>query len=282
MRCGLLALVLVLMACSAASAEIIADMGIANQTVLSDVVIVGSVTSVEKELAEIKAQPDAGEPTSYTVVVVKVETAIRGVMNITHIRVGFVLAGDFPSKQVRFKLPVRNLAEKNQYLLFLNTLPGSDFYVFYNSRPPKLITEVESHLAAITEAQLAAGAIADPMKALRADKPQDRALAAMVLLTHYRQPEGSGHFTRVMIDADENTAILKAIAGADWTVPLTEYWPASLAIQFLGMTEADGWHYPVVPPKENRELVYQKAFQGWLAGPGATFRFQKFIAKVKK
>ena len=32
---------------------------------------------------------------------------------------------------------------------------------------------------------------------------------------------------------------------------------------------------------ENAALVYQKAFQDWLAGPGAKYRFQKFVSKKK-
>ena len=43
----------------------------------------------------------------------------------------------------------------------------------------------------------------------------------------------------------------------------------------------DVWKLPVVPPGGNADLANQKAFQDWLAGPGAKYRIQKFVPKAK-
>jgi hypothetical protein len=286
MRRTIQALILLLsLAPSAFAGKIIAQLGIAQQTVQSEVAVVGTVTSIENELAEIKAHPGAKETTGHTVAVVKVETTIRGLKNTTHVKVGFVkMAEASPQKELIEDFRdnrIQNLHEKGQYLLFLQKHAVGNFYVFTYQTPPLLITDAEKQTGAIAEAKLAAGAIADPMKALKAEKAQDRALAAMVLLQHYRLPAQRGEVDRVAIDADENAAILKAIAEGDWTIAVTGYTRLSSAIQHLAISPIEGWAYPTVKAGENVDLVYQKAFQDWLAGPGAKYRFQKFVAKKK-
>ncbi len=279
------ALALILLAASAPTSyalrlKELAPQGVAQQTVQSEAVLVGKVTSFEKDLAEVKAHPDAKETAAYTIAIVKVETAIRGLKNATHVKVGFVLrAVPQQGEELLSSEPQRNLnlQEGGEYLLLLHKHPVGGFYTYSESTPPqKLPAE-----AAVAEAKLAAGAIADPMKALKAEKAQDRALAAIVLLTYYRQPASRGEVELVPIDAAENAAILKAISEGDWTVAVTGYTTLSSFYQFLGVGESDGWKHPVAKPGENHNLVMQKAYQDWLAGPGAKFRFQKYVAKRK-
>ncbi len=282
MRTCLAASMLVLLTCPdlwALKKEVDA-LGVAQQTVQSEAVVVGTVASIEKELAEVKSHPDAKETTAYSVAVVKVDTAIHGAKNTTHIRVGFILRAvqqnelrskdDFPREP--------NLDEGGKYLLFLQKHPVGGFYTYgYATPPQKLPAE-----AAIAEAKLAAAAIADPMMALKAEKAQDRALAAIALLMHYRKPAGRGEVDLVPIDAEENAAILKAISEGDWTAAVTGHVTLWSAYQYLGLTDKDGWKHPTIKPGENHNLVMQKTFQDWLAGPGAKFRFQKYVAKAKK
>ena len=84
MRCGLLTFaLLVATLLSARACKEFSELGIAQQTVQSDTVVVGSVTFIEQELAEIKTHPSAAETTSYSMAIVKVETAIRGVKTTT-------------------------------------------------------------------------------------------------------------------------------------------------------------------------------------------------------
>ena len=287
MRCGLLVLALLLATAPVVWAKRLPAPpdGIAHQTALSEVVIVGTVTSFEKELAEVKAQQGAEVATAYTVSIVKVETMIRGLRNTTHVKVGFVMKADRTRSKddLDFEIPRNeNLVENEQYLLILRKHPVGSFYFFDFETPPLLVTVTEKQTEAIAEAKLAAGAIADPMKALKSEKVEDRALAAVVLLLHYRTAATRGAVDLVPIDADENAAILKAIAECDWTVPLTGYINLKRGYAFLELSIKDGWYQPKVNPGDNSDAVYQKAFQDWLAGPGANFRFQKSVFKPKK
>ena len=269
---------LVMLAPSAFARKILAPLGIAQQLVQSDAVVVGKVTSIEKELVEVKSRPEATETTAYTVAIVKVETVIHGVKNATHVKVGFILRAVPQDEELRFEDDGRrnlNLDEKGEYLLFLRKHPSAGFYTFDYSTPPQPLPAE----AAVAEAKLAAAAIADPMKALRAEKAQERAFAAMVLLIHYRQPAQRGATDSVAIGAEENAAILNAISEGDWTVAITGYTTLSSAYQYLGLSATDGWQHPIAKPGENHHLVMQKAFQDWLAGPGAKFRFQRSVAK---
>jgi hypothetical protein len=281
MRRSALALILLaFLAPTSYALRLKASQGVAQQTVQSEVVLVGKVTSFEKELTEVKAHPNATETTAYTIAIVKVETAIRGLKNATHVKVGFVRRAEPQQGEILFDdEPQRNLNlhEGGEYLLLLHKHPVGGFYTYSDSTPPqKLPAE-----AAVAEAKLAAGALADPMKALKAEKAQDRALAAIVLLTYYRQAASRGQVDLVPIDAEENAAILKAIAEGDWTVAITGYTTLSSFYQYLGLSESDGWKHPAEKPGENRNLVMQKAYRDWLAGPGAKFRFQKYVAKKK-
>ena len=287
MRCGLLALVLLLATAPVVWAKRLPAPpdGIAHQTALSEVVIVGTVTSFEKELTEVKAQQGADVATAYTVAVVKIETAIRGLKDTTHVKVGFDLKADRARNKndIDFEVPrLDKLVENERYLLLLRKHPIGNFYVFDFSTPPLLVTVTEKQTAAIAEAKFAAGAIADPMKALKSEKVEDRALAAVMLLLHYRIAADRGTVDLVPIDADENAAILKTIAECDWTVPLTGYINLKRGYAFLELSIKDGWYQPKVNPGDNSDAVYQKAFQDWLAGPGVRFRIHKSVFKPKK
>ncbi len=279
MRRTIPALILLLsLAPSALARETLAPLGVAQQLVQSDAAVLGKVTGIEKELAEVKAHPDAKETTAYTVAIVKVETAILGIKNTTHLKVGFIRRAEPAREDFLEDDRNLNLDEGGEYLLILQKHPVGGFYTYTYSTPPqKLPAE-----AAVAEVKLAAGAIADPMKALKAEKAQDRALAAVVLLMHYRQAASRGATERVALDADENAAILKAIAEGDYTVAITGYTTLTSSYQLLGLSANDGWKHPIAKPGENHNLVMQKAFQEWLAGPGAKFRFQKSVAKAKK
>jgi len=280
MRRTILALsLLLLLAPVAAARKSIAPLGIAQQMVQSDVVLVGKVTGFEKECVEIKADPNDKDTTAYTVAIVKVETAILGIKNTTHIKVGFVRRAEPQNIDFLDDEPQRNLNldENGEYLLILQKHPVGSFYTYTYSTPPSKLPAA----AAVAEAKLAAAAIADPMKALKAEKAQDRAFAAVVLLMNYRSLAARAEVDREPIDAEENAAILKAIAEGDYTVAITGYMTLTSTYQLLGLSATDGWVHPTAKPGENHNLVMQKAFQEWLAGPGAKFRFQKFVAKKK-
>ena len=275
--------------CSAQALEIHSTPreGIAQKTLKSEVVLIGKVTGFEKETFEAKADLLAPGKTAHTVAVVEVESVIRGLKNTTHIRVGFVMMAEKVQTEEKtvedqFLVGVGNLAENGRYLLFLQKHPDGAFYTYRNLADPVAITEADGQTAAIDEARIAGQALADPVKALKADKAEDRALAALVLIVHYRQASGKGVTERIPIDALENKLLLDVIAEGDWTAPVTGDLTLFNAFHGLGLGKKEGWEVRLAKPGANERAIHQKAFQDWLAGPGAKFRFRKYVLQAKR
>ena len=280
---GILILASLFVAANSADALRIYQPSSAERTMTAERVFVGIVSNIEEMTEEVKVGPNSKETTTYTVAVVKILDPIKGVDKLTHIRVGFILQGY--QQTDRFEgfgeeRPI-NLVKGEKYLFHVNKHRSAGFNVSLN---PYLLTDKETNAAMVNEAKVAALVLTDPMKALKAEKTQDRALAAMLLLMRYRTADQAlatrGPVTRVPLDAEENAAILKSVVEGDWTAPVYGYVRLS---EITSYTHTDvAWKPPVVPAGGNAELVNQNAFQDWLAGPGAKFCFQKFVAKVKK
>jgi hypothetical protein len=56
----------------------------------AEVVIVGKVTAIEKDMVEALPFPQSPNKVSYKVAVVKIETGLAGAANITHVKIGFI------------------------------------------------------------------------------------------------------------------------------------------------------------------------------------------------
>ena len=257
----------------------------AERTIAAQCVFVGTVTEIEEKTEEAKEFPGSKETTTHTVAVVKILDPIKGVDKVTHVRIGFVLRGDLGWRDHEAHEPMNpNLIKGAKYLFYVDKHPSAGFYLAPNRTNPRLLTEEMPKTDVVDEAKTTAITIADPMKALKAEKPRDRALAAMVLLMHYRAADHilatRGSVNRVPLDAGESAAILKAIAEGDWATPI---FGCVRLVQVTDYTHHPGdvWKLPVVPPGGNADLANQKAFQDWLAGPGAKYRIQKFVPKGK-
>ena len=146
------------------------------------------------------------------------------------------------------------------------------------------------------EAETAAAAklppvLADPMKALKSDKPEARAEAAAILLIKYRSyPALATETEAVAIDAAESKLILKGLAEADWRYQAPRspvaYGPLPhLAFRHLGLNEKDGWVPPVVAPPQPGMLpvdpgvIIGDAFGQWFDGPGKNYVIKKIVTK---
>lgn len=280
---GILILVSLLAVANSADALRIYQPSSAERTLTAQCVFVGIVSEIEEKTEEAKEFANAKETTTYTIAVVKIVDPIKGVDKVTHIRIGFILQAERQSNELeKFgrERPL-NLVKGKKYLFYVNKHPSAGFYVSLN---PYMLTDKDPDTVVVDEAKLAALVLTDPMKALKAEKPQDRASAALLLLMHYRMADQAletrrGPVTRVPLDAEENAAILKAVTEGDWTTPVF----GSIRLsQIISYTHTDvAFETPVVAAGENVDLVNQKAFQEWLAGPGAKFRFQKYVATKK-
>lgn len=255
-----------------------------EKLVRAETVVVGKVTALEKEM--VSAEPDRGvkEKVSYQVAVVKVETALVGGANATHIKVGFLPQpkGDpVPGRPGRGGFGPVTLAEGNEGVFFLTKHHSGEFYIIGAMSAP-IETKADDYKAQLGQVTRAAAALADPSKALKSDKAADRTFAAVVLVSKYRTyPDGAADVKTEKVSADESKLLLKALSEASWKPdPNDATAPnAYQAFSQLGLNEKDGWKFPMVKPGEDFIEKTKEAFTAWLAEAGKDYQVNKLVGK---
>lgn len=259
-----------------------------QKLVRADAVVVGKVSAIEKEFVTATPVPGATEKLSYKVAVIKVETGLVGAANVTHIKVGFIppavpAPNVPPGRPIRGGLQPVNLTEGTEGLFYLTKHHSGDFYTISPMLAPT-DTKEEDYKAQVAEAKKGAEVLADPMKALKTDKADDRFFAANVLVNKYRAyPENGGEVETAKVDAAESKLVLKAIAEGNWKRdPNVANAPNPYqAFSLLGLNDKDGWKYPVVKPGEDFIDKTKESFVAWLAGPGKDYQINRWVPKKK-
>ena len=244
----------------------------------ADVVVVGKITAIEKESVEAAESPGAAK-IAHKIAVIKVETSLAGAANLTHVKVGFVPQD--PNAPRRGGPIAFALSENREALFFLTKHSSGQFYTFNWMSNPVDAT-AENFKESIANVKKAFAVVADPAKALKAEKAEDRTFAVLAMIMKHRTAPNAGEVALEKLAVEESRSILKGLAEADWSkfdpaLPA----PAS-AFYMLAISTVDGW----VPPKPgqagtdfNAEL--KKSFATWLDGPGKDYRINKLVAKTK-
>lgn len=302
MRKYLFAAAALVLGVGSAGALMIAIRPAAQRAVTAEVAVVGKVTAIEKEAVDAAPFPGAKEKVAYKVAVVKIESALSGVKEVTHVKIGFV-----PPKPVPAPVPVQpggpaiqpirprpgfqapELKVGQEMLFFLAKHPSADFYVIPGMSPPVDLA-TDSGKKELEAVKKVLAVLADPMKGLKSDKADERLLTATTMVTKYRAyPEAGGEVTQVAIGAEESKLILKALAEADWSNQVRPgAAPAASPINAfyqLGLTDKDGWKQPVFPrpqpgqPRVDFNALTKDAFVKWLDGPGKDYQIKKNVPK---
>ncbi|MBN9119189.1 MAG: hypothetical protein J0I06_08515 [Planctomycetes bacterium] len=260
----------------------------------AQVVVIGKVTAIEKDLVEVPA-PYAGakDKQNYKIAVVKVETGLAGADKLKEIKVGvYQPPKPVPGRPVLGRpggpAAAIELKEGQQLLLFLTKHPSADFYLMPGFNAPVDVT-TDAGKKAVEEVKRVAAVLADPMKGLKSDKAEARAEAAVVMVTKYRAyPTFGGETEQVAVGAEESKLILKGLAEGEWKAGRFGGPPnAFMAFNSLGLTEKDGWISPVIvnpppgQPAPDYAAVHKDAFTKWLAGPGKDYQVKKVVPKAK-
>jgi hypothetical protein len=241
------------------------------------VVVVGKVTAVEKDAVEATLYPGTTNKVAHKIAVVKIETNLAGADNTTHLKVGFVPAGaggrrgpDNPT-----------LKEGQEWLFFLVKHHTGEFYAIPYMTPP-LDATAAGFKGQVEAVKNALAIIADPAKALKVAKAEDRFAAAVLIAYKLRTPpEGSFKGTEgVALTADESRPILKALVESAWKddpgfTTISGY----RSFVMLGLTEADGWKAPAAEAGKDYVELTRTAYIKWLDGPGKDYRIKKLVPK---
>jgi hypothetical protein len=256
----------------------------------AEVVVVGKVTAIEKDTVDAPRFKGDKEKVAYTVAVVKIENAFAGANNLTHIKVGFIPPPRGHQEPPANARPQRTgfqpvyLKEGTEGLFYLSKHHSGQFYIIHPIMSPAE-PKMEGYKDEVALAKRACAVLADPQKSLKADKAADRGFAAALLVRKYRTyPEGAGggEYVNGKLGADESRLILKALAEANWKAdPATGNSEAYTAFAQLGLTDMDGWKYPVAKPGEDFQEKTKEAFVKWLEGPGKDYRVNKWLPKKK-
>lgn len=262
-----------------------------QKLVRADTVVVGKVTAFEKDTVDATPSPGVKDKHVYKIAIIKIESGLLGDANATHVKVGFIppppdqeeslASGPGRLRQTGFE-PVY-LTKDMEGLFFLTKHHSGEFYIINTTLAPtdNTMIEYKDHIAL---AKRGGAVLTDPMKSLKAEKAADRLFAAVVLVSKYKAyPERESEVTTAKVSAEESKLVLQAIAEGDWHgVPTDRYAPnAYQTFNMLGLTDKDGWQYPVVKPDEDLFGKTKEAFTKWLSGPGKNYQITKYAVKEK-
>jgi hypothetical protein len=165
---------------------------VVERFLMSEVVVVGKVARIEEDAVEATA-PYAGakEKQKYRVAVVTIDTHVAGADRPKEIKVGFV---PWPKRgpndrPLRTDTLMPELKEGQESLFFLAKHPTADFHVMPGRNYPVDVRTGQAK-AELEVLKRAAAVLADPLKALKSDRPEARAEAAAILLLRHRSVPG--------------------------------------------------------------------------------------------
>jgi hypothetical protein len=263
-----------------------------EKLIRADAVVVGKVTAIEKDTVLAEPSPGVKEKQTYKVAVIKIGTGLVGAANVTHVKVAFTPAPrneppavgpGFPKPPGRGGFGPVALTEGMEGLFYLTKHHSGEFYVINPIMAP-IEAKAEGYKEQVALAKKGAEVLTEPVKSLKAEKADDRAFAAIVMIGKYRSyPENAGgaKVENEKVPAEESKLVLKALAEANWKPnPNDANAPnAYQAFSQLGLNDKDGWKYPMVKPGEDFIDKTKQAFVAWLAGPGKDYQLSRFVLK---
>lgn len=286
-------LALVALLAAPAPALVVAMKPGVQRAVTADVVVVGKVTAIEKDTIEARPFPTAPTKVEFKVAIVKIDSALAGVNNQTHIKVGFIpqptVDPNVPPPQPGLvRPPIRRpglqapeLKVGDEYMLFLVKHPEGGFYSMPNMSPP-IDMKNDGGKKEAEQIKKVLTALADPMKGLKSAKAEERLLTATSLVMKYRTyPDRGGEVDQQPIPVEESRLILKALAEAEWNRFDPNGPNAMQAFYQLGLTPQDGWAQPKAQPGVNYQTQLKTAFTTWVDGAGKNYQIKKLVPKTK-
>ncbi len=275
----------------------------AQKVAQADVIVTGKVTDLEKETVQLSQFPGDKTKAAFTVAVVKVETILAGVKNITHLKVAFVSqpgtgggnGEELPLGGGRIRPgigggfgPVQ-LTEGQEGIFFLQKHPGSDSYYTVPQGFTPVAAKSDEYKDELVKVKGITEAIADPVKALKAEKAEARLSAAAAVVGKYRQPARTGQSVEVAIPAEETKLIMKTLLEADWSVadapaPGFDYQTSGPGLASLIGLYPGGNGIPAFQPKpgESYNGKWKETVKAWYEKGAEKFEIKKFVAKDKK
>ncbi len=294
--CGLAALAALALTAPPSPALRIAVMPAAStktKLIHADAVVVGKVTGIDKETVDLPQFP-GGPKVAHTVANIKIESAVFGAKNVTHVKLAFVKPGEqpkpggdeLPGRPGRIVPPGRGgfqpfvPAEDQEGVFFLHKHPSAENYFVVQMGHNPVLSSDPNYKGEVDTVKAAAAAFADPVKALKAEKDEDRVANALSLAQKYRvapMNNVTGVTEETAVPAEESKLFLKVLSEVDWT----KHADAARLADALGLMPGN-YGIPRVAAADGEEpmAARQKAFKAWAEKYGARYEVKKVSAKA--
>jgi hypothetical protein len=259
----------------------------ATRAVTADAVVVGKVTSIEGDTIDAEPAPGA-EKVAHKIAVIKVDSAISGAKGLTHVKVGFpagAAGGGAPGgRPGRGGFGPIGLTADQEGCFFLTKHPTAGFYVINAGYNP-LDAKAENYKAELESVTKAAAITADPAKALKAEKADDRFTAAAVLVSKYRTyPQGAAEVENVKVPAAESKAIIDILtATEDWgAVDAVTGQTAAGLVGILALGPNEGFQPKPFTGNGDYNVYFRDEFKKWAKAMPKDFAIRQMVRKDKK
>jgi hypothetical protein len=235
----------------------------------ADAIVLGKIVSMAGEDLLALPSPKAPEKIRFRLAVIEVTEVLKGVKVPKTVRLGFPAPAEAPAGggiTIRPKGPRFGASFKigQDGLFYLAKHHREDFFIA--PRYFDFVARANANFDQDTAlARYAAKVGAHVAAGLESKDPQERFLAAALLINRYRTFRGGSGKTEP-IEARESKMILTALAEADWKTE-NQISPWTLFNQ-LGLSERDGWSRLT---KSSAAQRYQAA-QDWLRDHAGTYR----------
>ncbi|WP_020469888.1 hypothetical protein [Zavarzinella formosa] len=250
----------------------------AKQAVQAEVIVLGKVVEVENDTVEISPYKGAApeERVSFKIAIIKIETPLAGAVGLTQLRVGF--RSDAP--------PPAALTAGMEGAFMLSPHYSGDFHVAAENGLPLLKSD-EAFAKEVETVKKIAGAIDDPVTALKSKDKAERSLVAFTLLTRYRDRNRAtnGRMVEADIPAEESKLLIQAIAEMPWNPQETDFTkPSRSSVWHLLQTDKLGFQPPVMKiptvgdPPDAVNKQFEEATTKFLKANADKIKIKKIVA----
>jgi hypothetical protein len=291
--------VLILTATSAQALRVMMpNLSPAQQAIKAEVIVVGKVTELEKELTQATAFPNATEKVGFQIGVIKISESVVGAKGLTTIRVGWqpvAAAPANPTPNVPNLRPLIRprpginrsvtLTEGQEGCFQLVKHHEGDFYVLIMGGQPleKKAADFDKQLENVKKV---VKIFEDPVASLKAKEADERRFAAGILLQKYRMAPQSTNGKPARqedISEEQSELIMRIMAESDWGKnEMKDGIPVGVQILFGNLGIAQGQHGfnppKFMPGQQDYAKVYGDYVMKWIKDNTGKYRIQRWVA----
>jgi hypothetical protein len=266
----------------------------AQQAIQADVIVVGKVTEVEKEMSKATPFAASKDQVDYRVGVVKISESILGAKGLTTVRVGWQPAAANPiggpiGRPIGgpIRRPIRQpitLTVGQEGCFLLNKHHDGDFYVLSQWGQPvdKKAADFGKQVEAVKKI---VKILNDPTAALKTKDLADRQFAAGVLIQKYRSyPQNVvGQPKLEDVSEEQSKLMMQTIAEMDWSKNEQKHGIFIGAQNMFGMLAIqpgqDGFNPPMFQQnQQDFAKVYGDYVMKWVKDNAEKYRIKRYVA----